>query len=305
MAVSALGGCYRAFLRSIALIAKLPVAVGYYLAPRLAYYGFSPIRQDEERTKQALSDAGRQFATTDWQQLWRKRLADHAVFCLNIFKQPAFNSAWVKKHVSLDTKLLESLLAEHKSILFLTYHHAYQHSLCGVLGASGWHLNALAAPEESSAIFTFIGSYIRKLHQGCAMHFNGGKYLFFDRDITGARMTKRALAKGHILISLNDFVSPSKKCAAIPVFNRFITAPAGSVKLACRMGVPIVAGGMLRHGQDYQVVIRQLDNSQDVTAIMRDYFAFLEEIVADAPHFWDGWHWFSALPSDARENKND
>ena len=305
MELSALGRCYRSFLRCIALISKLPVTIGYYLAPWLAYYGFSPIRQDEALIKQALSDAGWQFSLIEWQQLWRKRLADHAIFCLNIFKQPAFNATWVKQHVSLDSELLDTLLAEHNSVLFLTYHHAYQHSLCGVLGVSGWHLNALAAPEESSAIFAFIGPYIRKLHQGCAMHFNGGKYLFFDRDMTGARMTKRALTEGGILISLNDFASPAEKCTAIPVFNRFISAPAGSVKLACRMGIPIVAGGMLRHGQDYKVVIRQLDNSQDVAAIMRDYFAFLAEIVADSPHFWDGWNWFSALPSDVPENIND
>lgn len=300
-----LGRCYRSFLRCIAVIAKFPVAIGYYLAPWLAYYGFSPIRQDEVSVRQALSDAGRKFSAIEWQKLWRKRLADHAIFCLNIFKQPRFDSAWVKKHVNFDSDLLDALLVEHHSVLFLTYHHAYQHSLCGVLGAPGRHLNALAAPEESSAIFAFIGSYIRKLHQGCAMHFNGGRYLFFERDITGARMTKRALTQGGILISLNDFTSPAENCTAIPVFNRFITAPAGSVKLACRMGVPIVAGGMLRSGEDYKIVMRQLDNTQDVAVIMRDYFSFLAEIVADAPHFWDGWNWFSSLSANASETTND
>jgi len=301
MDLSALGRCYRSFLRCIAVIAKLPTAMGYYLAPLLAYYGFSPIKHDEALIKQALNDSGHKLSLVDWRRTWQKRLADHAVFCLNIFKQSSLKKEWVKKHVSLDSELLETLLAEHKSVLFLTYHHAYQHSLCGVLGASGWHLNALAAPEESSAIFSFIGPYIRKLHQGCAIHFNGGKYLFFGRDITGARMTKRALSEGGILISLNDFVSSAEKCPPIPIFNRYITAPAGSVKLACRMGIPIVAGGMLRTGQDYQVFMRQLDHTQSVEDIMCAYFEYLAEIVAKAPYFWDGWNWFSSLSTEVPE----
>ena len=132
MDLSTLGRCYRSFLRSIELIAKLPISFGYYLAPKLAYYGFSPIQKDEALIKQALSDSGKKFSSTNWRLFWRKRLADHAIFCLNIFKQPSFDATWVEQHVLLDSELLDTLLMEHRSVLFLTYHHAEKHTLCGI-----------------------------------------------------------------------------------------------------------------------------------------------------------------------------
>jgi len=305
MDLNKLGRAYRRFLRCMAVLAKFPITLGYLGAPWLAYIGLSPIKQEAAGFRQALEDAGKRFSDADWLSIWRKRLADQAIFCLHIFKQPKCDAKWVKQQITVDLAQLETLLQAQGSVLFLTYHHAYQHTLCAALGAAGLPLNALAAPEESSPLFAFIGTYIKQLHRGCALHFNGGKYLFFDRDMAGARMAKRALANGGILISLNDFSGSQEKCPAVPVFNRRITAPTGSVKLACRLGIPIVAGGMLRDGQHYQIVMRQIDNTQNITCIMRDYFAFLEEISADAPHFWDGWNWFSGLPHDSVETLND
>jgi len=304
MDISALGRCYRSFLRCIAVIAKLPISMGYYLAPLLAYYGFSPIKHDEALIKQALDDSGHKLSSTEWSQVWQKRLADHAVFCLNIFKQASFDEAWVNKHVFFDKESLQAL-DNRKSILFLTYHNAYSHTLCVALGSSGWRVNAFVAAEETSPIFDFVGCYIRQLHAGCVRHFNGGKYLFFDQNSVGASLTRRALADGGVLVATNDISNSSKKSPPIKFLGRVITPPIGNVKLACKMGVPIVAGVMVRDGDNYQLIYRQLDSNQSIEVIMTEYFDFLAELLTKYPHFWDGWNWFSDLPRDTHGNIND
>ncbi len=304
MELSDLGRCYRSFLRYLSYISKLPLSVAYYVTPFLAWYGFSPIRHEESLVKQALSDSGRKLSPSDWQKLWRRRLADHAIFCLNIFKHASFDEAWVKNHVSFDKEGLQAL-DDSKSILFLTYHNAYSHTLCVALGSSGWRVNAFVASEETSPIFEFVGSYIRQLHAGCVRHFKGGKYLFFDQNSVGASLTRRALADGGVLVATNDLNNASKKSPSIKFLGRVIRPPIGNVKLACKMGVPIVAGVMVRDGGHYQLIYRQLDSHQNIEAIMTEYFDFLTELLTKYPHFWDGWNWFSSLPSEVPETIND
>ncbi len=249
----------------------------------------------------AIKNSGLQILQKDWDKLWKKRLSDHAIFCLNIFKQPSFNNLWVKKHVSLESELLQLLLDKHKSILFLTYHHPYQHFLFSILGTFGWRINVLAAPEESSELFPFIGFYIRKMHKNCSIHFNNGKYLFFKNNLTGTRIAKRSLSQGGILISLNDFNINHKNNISTKLFNRFISAPTGSIKLACRMNIPIVVGVAIRNNNKYEIIIREIDNTKNIESIMNDYFNFLEEILKESSHLWDGWNWFSSLPLNIKK----
>ncbi|BCG66083.1 MAG: hypothetical protein methR_PLP0004 (plasmid) [Methyloprofundus sp.] len=304
MELSALGRCYRSFLRCLSLISKFPYSIAYYLAPLLANYGFSPISHEEPLVKQAVSDTGQSLSATEWRQFWHKRLADHAIFCLNIFKNASFDEAWVKKYVTFDKASLQAI-DQNKSILFLTYHNPYSHTLCVALGSSGWRVNPFVAAEETSPIFDFVGRYIKKLHAGCMRHFNGGKYLFFDQNSVGASLTRRALADGGILVATNDILNYSKKAPTIKFMGRLITPPIGNVKLACRMGIPIVAGLMVRDGEHYKIVYRQLDSHQSIEQIMTEYFDFLTELLAKYPAFWDGWNWFSSLPLDSAENTNE
>jgi len=304
METTILGKCYRSFLRILSIIAYFPTIIAYKLAPLFAQYAFSPIDHEQPIMKKALQNAGYLFSPKDWQSLWKKHLADHAIFCLNIFKHSSFNTLWVKQHVKLDDKELNTLIKTHKSVLFLTYHHNFSHSLAVVLGSSGHKVNCFVAPEESSEIFEFIGIYIKRLHHGCTQHFNGGKYLFFNKNSTGAHITRRAFIEGGILVAANDIPSGSKKSPAINFLGRTIYPPIGNVRLACKMKIPIVAGLMVRDGQNYKLISRQLNSQQNTELIMTEYFSFLKEIIMQYPGIWDGWNFFSSLPVAVINNES-
>jgi len=294
--ITTFGRCYRRFLRCINIVAYLPNTPAYYITSKISRYCFSPIQAEQDNFKNSLISVGFKFSELKWRTLWQQRLRDHALFCLHIFKQVHFNKLWTQKHITVDSQSLQTLLDKHNSVLFLTYHHAFHHALCAALGASGLKLNALAAPEESSTIFNFIGRYIHTLHSGCRQYFNGGDYLFFDNTMRGARLTKHALTEGGVLISLNDFSSSSNTKIPIKFFNRLLYPPIGSVKLACKLNIPIVTGAMIYNGsQHYDIIFQQLDTAQNPAAIMRDYMVFLENLTQQHPVFWDGWNWFNTF----------
>jgi len=296
MNLTQFGQRYRLFLQLIGIVSRLPRKIAYYIAPTLAFCGLSPIDYQQNTVRKALIDA--RIKLPNMRNFWRKRRADHAIFCLNSFYHQKFDEDWLAQHVTLDKARLQAIAAKSpmNNILFLTYHHQFQHTLCCSLGIAGFRLQALAAAEEVSPIFSYIGNYIKRLHQGCSYHFNGGNYLFFNSDRTGVKLAKQALSEKGILISLNDFPAPAKISGHNPLFNRNATAPFGSVKLACRMGVPIVAGIMLRQGEDYRIIFREFESGQSPESIMADYFAYLEEIIIENPSVWSGWDWFSSFP---------
>ena len=80
------------------------------------------------------------------------------------------------------------------------------------------------------------------------------------------------------------------------MLGREIYAPSGSVRIAQRMGVPIVAGIAIREGASYRIVFRQLDGSLPYWEVMQSYFDLLAEILPENPGLWDGWDWFGNLP---------
>lgn len=147
-------------------------------------------------------------------------------------------------------------------------------------------------------IYDQVGSYIRRLHQGCAMHFNGGNYLFFNTPKQFIHLTNDALGSSSVLISLNDFSTSGKMVDGniCRLLGRAILAPSGSVRLAQRLGTPIVAGITIREGTTYRVVFRQLDSGLPHREVMQSYFDFLSELLAEQSYFWDGWNWFGDLP---------
>ena len=301
MNLSQLGRRYRMFLRLIRLTTFLPRNIAYPTAPFFAYFGLSPISHQQQSVKNAILNAHIPFS--NWSIVWKKRLADHAIFCMNAFYHPQFNKQWLQDQVEIDSEFLRGLAKEHKSILLLTYHHPFHHTLFCVLGLLGLQTHVLAAQEESSLLFSYIGQYIKRLHKGCTKHFNGGGYLFFKNDIAGARMAKRVLLKGGVLVSLNDFMGDETKYPSSRLFNRRVSSPNGSIKLAQRMGVPIVTAIMVRTGNRYRVILQQIENNQSEESIMEDYFSFLSNVLLEHPEIWDGWDWFSSFPLiENREN---
>lgn len=296
--VQAFGRDYRKFLSLSAILSHLPLPAAYQIAG-VAGRLKSPLRHQEAICRSAIAVSG--LPVDDWHALWRRRVDDHGAFCINVFRHEAWDRGWFDSHVTMDCAELTKLQLPGKGCLFLTCHHAYQHTLCCLLGLSGFRVNALAAPEETSMIYEDVGPFIHRLHRGCAGQFNGGDYCFFETPRQAVRMTYEALTAGSVLISLNDFSLPESgeagdEQAACHLFGRKILAPSGSIRIAQRLGTPIVAGIVIREGSDYHVVFRQLDAGLHYRDVMQAYFDFMAELLTENPGFWDGWNWFEDLP---------
>lgn len=301
--VDAFGRDYRRILLLASVLSRLPLPYAYKVIEAVGLLR-SPLRWQEDVYRDAIIASG--LPIVDWNRLWQCWIGDHGAFCINIFCHETWDRRWFDLHVKMDNFALEKILAPGKGCLFLTYHHAFQHTLCCLLGLAGFQVNALAAPEESSVIYDQVGPFIRRLHRGCASHFNGGDYRFFNIPRQAIRMSHEALTAGSVLISLNDFslAGSADKENTCHLFGRTILAPSGSVRIAQRLGVPIVAGIAIREGSSYRVVFRQLDGELPTRDVMQAYFDFLAEILVENPSLWDGWGWFGDLPDIKLESGN-
>lgn len=292
--VRAFGRNYQRFLRIISLLSHLPPTMAYQLAG-LAGEWLGPLHWQEGSFRAGIEAGG--YLAEDWPCLWRRRVHDHGVSCVNAFRHQHWDHAWFRRHVDMDVTGLQGILAEGRGCLFLTYHHAFHHTLFCLLGLAGFPVNVLAAPEASSAIYEEIGPFIRRLHQGCTPQFNGGKYLFICSPRQAVRMTEEALAAGTVLCSLNDVPSgfPAAEKDFFRLAGRLIPVPSGSIRVAQRLGAPIVVGGVLRDGLSYRLVYRQLDATLPYPLVLQSYFDYLAEILKGRPDFWDGWNSFAGL----------
>lgn len=287
------GRNYRYFLLLLSAIAKLPDKLVHTLLPKIVTQIYSPIQHNEKNIHRAMIDAN--LPIDDWPTLWEKCLVNQAYFCLNAFKHASLDQKWLHENVNIDHVLLRQVRKENEGVLFLTYHHAFQHTLFCVLGLTGFRTQVLAAHEESSPLSPYIGQYINKLHRNCASHFNGGDYLFFEKNIRGAQLAKNALMNGNLLVSLNDFATATNP-STYPLLNRSVSAPIGSVRIACRARLPIMLGIMYRVDHRYQVNLRLLELNYDPDTVMNAYFSFLSETLTKYPEIWEGWNWFSSFP---------
>jgi hypothetical protein len=301
--IQAFGRDYRRFLLLSKALSHLPLSFAYKMAGAAGLF-LSPLRWQKNRYQEAIVASGLQIA--DWKLLWHCYIVDHGAFCINVFRHETWDHHWFDHHVKMDRIALDKILVPGKGCLFLTYHHAFSHTLACLLGLIGLEVNPLVAPEESSIIYKQIGPFIRRLHRGCATHFNGGTYRFFNNPRQAIRATHEILMAGSVMISTPDFaiagqVNEENTCY---LFGRAILAPSGSIRIAQRLGTPIVAGITIRDGTSYHVVFRQLDGGLPTRDIMQAYFDFLAEILMENPSIWNGWDWFVDLPKIKLESEN-
>lgn len=223
-------------------------------------------------------------------------LEQQGVFCLNAFFFKQMTLEWVNQHLSIRNHLiLEDLLKENQGILFLSYHHHFQHLMVSILGLYGKNPSFVAMSPESSPVYNELKPYIDYLHQHTECLFGRGKYIFIDPNKAKKKVREeiyQILEQNDLIFSLHDnLIQPNKKTQTIFFLDREITVSTGAIEIAVEMGKPIYCGLLeWKKGNRFELDLIKLNGS--VSEVVRLYFTFLEQKVKQNPAIWEGWQWF-------------
>ena len=111
------------------------------------------------------------------------------------------------------------------------------------------------------------------------------------------RSILRAFEKSHLVISANDFpeVFDDKNRKEFSFLSTSLSCPTGTVKLAVRKNIPIVAAYLnWLGGAKFELVIKPVSNGSEevkVKQAMKRYLSVLEQAVQNQPGIWEGWKW--------------
>ncbi len=201
----------------------------------------------------------------------------------------------IARRVQAEPPAWHELLATEGGALVLTMHHDFHHTLFALAGRAGRRVGVVAAPEESSALFPWIGHAIHAMHRGCAAHFNGGDYLFMAPGASGAgTAVAHVLRRGELVFSLHDFAAPpGMRSLSAMLLGRRFEAPSGALELATRLRVPIYFAALVWQPdtRGYHLQVQRLSPEN----VVQDYMGALQATVLRWPWAWSGWQWFGDL----------
>ena len=228
--------------------------------------------------------------------VWRRWLDSHGRFVLDFLMYRKLDTVWLKnKFTCSDQPALDAL--RKSGGLLLTYHTHHQNTLCCALGLQGIKVSAVAASPHDSPLFPYIGTWATKVNVDSARHFNGGDYIFTNNLRYLLNTTQKCFASGDVVVSLCDFHQPKAECVASGrLFGRCVSPPTGVIEMALKHKVPIFLALLAPTDGKLCLQIERLAESNDLNAVVAQYFCFLELNIRANPACWQGWEWFEDLP---------
>lgn len=291
-----------AYLRLIRLgqwLSRLPLRIAYRLAARAAGR-LSPLRRDLPH----FQDYARALGLADgaMSRAWDMAMTGHGMFFVNNALHAA-HPRRIARRVGSAAPDWQGLLTEPRGALVLTCHHDFHHSLFVLAGLAGRKVSVVAAPAEGGPLSPWLATHIRRQHDDCAWHFNGGRYIFTEPGQARAIVT--ALRGGELVFSLHDFVLQGKHSRPARLLGRSYEVPAGTIEIALKLGVPIYFAMLLWSAEQsaYRIECQRLNvtGAQPLDA----YTTALEAVVTARPSAWHGWQWFANFSSPGHAPDND
>lgn len=284
----------RRFFRGAEWLSRLPVH-NVRLARRWGRMA-SPYVADRRSLELSYCQAfgATQKVASDLVDQW---LASHGLFATSIFSYKRMNPEWVQHFIAIDqAEVIQSLRAQGG--LVLTYHSHHHNTLGIVLGQSGVCTWGVAATEKASPMAPYTGRFMRIINGESEAKFGGGRYLFTDEPRNLLRGLKEAFTSKHAVVSLCDNPVPQGDGTAILFRGKKFFVGSGVVEMALSHNVPITLALLCPDLRGkYQLRLKALPTGLSTHEVQQAYFDFLSECVAEMPWAWQGWHWFSDLPS--------
>lgn len=276
---------YILLIRVGKVLALLPIRIAYALA------GFftskvTPLRHRRSDFESYAASTG--IKPEFREQIWSDILRQQGIFFVNnaLHRQSSHS---IISRLAGPSEAWNRFIQNHSGALVLTMHHDFHHTLFVLTGAQGKKVNVIAAPEDSGPLAPWLTPYIRQQHADCAIHFNGGHYIFTEH--SEAWKIAKALRNGEIVFSLHDFELPGKHSVEARLFDRSFHVSAGSVRIALRLNVPIYFALLLWSPQKSRYILEfhQLDVSEDQP--LEAYTQTIARLVSQYPTAWHGWQW--------------
>ena len=235
---------------------------------------------------------------TTVEQAWQrhKLLVGLSRFQSSFYAQK--NTRWIKQcEVEIHgAEYVRDYYSRQKGVLVMTYHHHLNMLFCNLLGRLTLPVTTIAMDAQDSRQYQKFGGRVNRVYEHAEKHLNGGDIIL----VKPQRMMRsilRAFDKNHLVISANDFpeVFDDKNRKEFSFLGTSLSCPTGTVKLAVRKKIPIVAAYLnWLGGSRFELVIRPVsDGSEEIKVkqVMSRYLSVLELAVQNQPGIWEGWKW--------------
>jgi len=208
------------------------------------------------------------------------------------------NTSWINQcEVDIEgAEYVREYYAQHKGVLVMTYHHHLNMLFCNLLGRLTLPVTTIAMDAQDNQQYQKFSGRVSRIYEHAQNHLNGGDIIL----VKPRRMMRsilRAFEKSHLVISANDFpeVFDDKNRKEFSFLNTVLSCPTGTVKLAVKKKIPIVAAYLnWLGGSRFELVIKPVSDGNDelkVKDAMQRYLTVLEQAVQKQPGIWEGWKW--------------
>ena len=232
---------------------------------------------------------------------WRRHKALVGVTRLQGSYYSQDDTAWIRQcDVAFDgAGHVHDALSAGRGVLVMTYHHHFNMLFCNLLSRLGYPVSTIAMDaRENNDRYKKFGDRVDRIYAHAEKLSNGGTVILVKPNST-IRPVLRAFENNHIVITANDFpeVFDGKNRKDFPFLDTQLSCPTGTVKLAVKKQIPIVAGYLdWLGGHRFRMILRPVsDGGADmkVKTAMANYLGILEEMVRNEPGLWEGWKWIA------------
>ena len=193
-------------------------------------------------------------------------------------------------------EVIEEYQRAGKGVLVMTYHHHLNMLFCNLLGRLNFPVTTIAMDDRGASRYQKFGSRINRIYRHAEKLLNGGEIILVKPQRL-ARPILRAFERNHLVVTANDFpgVFDDKNRKDFSFFNAKLSCPTGTVKLAVKKNIPIVAAYLSwLGGSRFEMVIKPVSDGEemmDVEQAMTRYLSILEAAIQNQPGLWEGWKW--------------
>lgn len=199
----------------------------------------------------------------------------------------------------LGADVIKDAHQQGKGVLVMTYHHHFNMLFCNLMATLGLSVTTIAMDDRGGDGYRNFSSRVNRIYHHAERLLNGGDIILVKPQ-SQVRPILRAFEKNHLVITANDFpeVFDDKNRKDLPFLGTTLSCPTGTVKLAVKKNIPIVASYLDWDGDDrFKLVIRLVsDGAEDMTVdtAMTRYLAVLTNMIEEDPGLWEGWKWLGS-----------